>query len=66
MLNDQEHVLEILSDKPLRNHISLAHVLSNTIVQINKCIIEAQIELSIYISSKRDLMRKIQLASIGL
>jgi hypothetical protein len=47
------------------NHIHLAHVSSNKAIQINKCITEAQIKWSIYISSKRDLKGKIQLASIG-
>jgi hypothetical protein len=44
------------------NHITLAHILSNKIIQINKCIIEAHSIWSIYISSNRDLKEKIQLA----
>jgi len=40
----------------------LAYVLSNKRIQINKCIVEAQNKWSVYIGSKRDLKRKIQLA----
>jgi predicted choloylglycine hydrolase len=43
----------------------LTNVLSNKTIQISKCITEVQIKWSMYISSKRDLKRKIQLVSIG-
>jgi hypothetical protein len=48
---------------PFRNHILLAHVLSNKTIPINKCIIEGQNKLSTYINLKRDIKRKIESAS---
>jgi len=41
----------------------LANALSNKTIQIIKCITEAYNTWSIYISSKNDLKRKIQLTS---